>query len=244
MEKISLRRKWLAEMLPEGFPLKTSTLVSGPGGSGKPLVGYIFASEFLENGGNMILILTSTTRDYVINVMKIFDCNLTKMDDRIFYVEFQPGIEKIEEINKNWIKADILKPETWDEIIERGVDMLGKNTIVVASALNLLFFSKTYAEPIYKKLVDILKEDKSLTYFFTINSDAFRDKAKKMEESCDNLMLSRMEKGKLHLKIERMKGVEFVKEEKEIPLSKETLEEIRQEAEKGKKNLIPAISAI
>ncbi len=244
MKKISLRRKWLAELLPEGFPIKSSTLVSGPGGSGKPLIGYIFASEFLENGGNMILLLTSTTREYVINVMKIFGTDLEKMGDRILYVEFQPGMDGIEKINDNWVRADLLKPEMWDDIIKKGIEMLGDNTIVVGSALNLLFFSRTYGDAIYEKLVSILRDDKSLTYFFTINSDAFRDKAKGMEESCDNLMISRMDKGKLHLKIERMKNVEFSNEEVEIPLSRETLEEIRKEAEKGKKNLIPSISGI
>ena len=71
MEKLKLHAEWLNNLLPDGFPLHTSTLVSGPGGSGKPLIGYIFASSYLKYG-RLAIILTSTTREYVMNVMKIF----------------------------------------------------------------------------------------------------------------------------------------------------------------------------
>ena len=37
MKKLKLHRRWLNEMLPEGLPYPTSTLISGPGGSGGPL---------------------------------------------------------------------------------------------------------------------------------------------------------------------------------------------------------------
>ncbi|NIA10251.1 MAG: hypothetical protein GWP10_11135 [Nitrospiraceae bacterium] len=46
---------------------------------------------------------------------------------------------------------------------------------------------------------------------------------------------------KLYLQVTRMKGVPFIKKEVEVPLSREVLENIRQEAEKGKRNLIPEI---
>ena len=100
MEKLKLNVDWLDELLPEGFPLHTSTLVSGPGGSGKPLIGYIFASSFLKQGGNLIMILTSTTKGYVVNVMKIFGVDLTKYDGRITYIELDVGIEEIEKIDR------------------------------------------------------------------------------------------------------------------------------------------------
>ncbi|MCD6573572.1 MAG: hypothetical protein J7K95_05720 [Thermoplasmata archaeon] len=241
MEKLKLNVDWLDELLPEGFPLHTSTLVSGPGGSGKPLIGYIFASSFLKQGGNLIMILTSTTKEYVVNVMKIFGLDLTKYDDRITYIELDVGIEEIEKIDRQFMKANLLKPDVWDAIQE----YIHGNEMVVASALNLLFFSKTYSNAIYEKLKDIIKNDKSTTYFFTINSDAFKEKAVGLEKAADNLMFSRMEKPmKLFLRIERMKEVGFFKKKVEVPLSPDILKSIKEEAEKGKRNLIPTISKI
>ena len=239
--KFKLNIEWIDKLIPEGFPLHTSTLVSGPGGSGKPLVGYIFASSYLNQGGNLIIILTSTNRQYVINVMKIFGVDLLKENDRVFYIELDPTIKDIEKIDENTIKANLVKPDVWDEIKK----YMKGNEMVVASALNLLFFSKTYGDKIYEKLREIIKNDKNTTYFFTINSDAFRDKALGLEEVADNLMFSRMEKPmKLFLRIERMKGVKFLNKEVKIPLGKNILKSIKMEAEKGKKNLIPMISKI
>lgn len=239
--KFKLNIEWIDKLIPEGFPLHTSTLVSGPGGSGKPLIGYIFASSYLNQGGNLIIILTSTNRQYVINVMKIFGVDLLKENDRVFYIELDPTIKDIEKIDENTIKANLVKPDVWDEIRK----YMKGNEMVVASALNLLFFSKTYGDKIYEKLREIIKNDKNTTYFFTINSDAFRDKALGLEEVADNLMFSRMEKPmKLFLRIERMKGVKFLNKEVKIPLGKNILKSIKMEAEKGKKNLIPMISKI
>jgi len=245
MKKFIPNIKWIDEMLPDGFPMNTSTLVSGPGGSGKPLIGYMFASAYANQNGKLVIILTSTDRQYAINIMKIFGTDLEKIDDRVYYVELDPSIDGIEVIKDNWIKANLLKPEIWDEIIRKGNGYVGGDEMVIASALNLLFFSKTYGERVYKKLKEILENDKDRTYFFTINSDAFKEKADALERASDNLMFSRMEQPmKLYLKISRMKGVRFSEKETQVPLSKDILKSIREEAERGKKNLIPAISKI
>ena len=240
MERIKLNVEWLDKILPEGFPLHTSTLVSGPGGSGKPLIGYIFASAYLKQGGRLAIILTSTTKEYVINVMRMFGTNLEEYND-IIYFELDVDVDLIEKVDENWMKINLVKPQAWDELRK----YIKGDEMVVASALNLLFFSPTYGNAIYEKLLDIIKNDKKTTYFFTINSDAFKEKAIGLESVADNLMFSRMEKPmKLFLRIERMKDVKFIKDEVEVPLSHEMLESIREEAEKGKKNLIPAISKI
>ena len=35
MKRLTLKARWLQEILPDGFPYPSTTLVSGPGGSGK-----------------------------------------------------------------------------------------------------------------------------------------------------------------------------------------------------------------
>jgi hypothetical protein len=58
-------------------------------------------------------------------------------------------------------------------------------------------------------------------------------------------MFTRMEKPmKLFLKIERMKSVGFLKEEKEVPISAELLKEINEIAEATRKTRIPEIRKI
>ncbi|OYT60218.1 hypothetical protein B6U71_01255 [Euryarchaeota archaeon ex4484_178] len=250
MKSIKLGIEWVDEILPEGFPVNTSTIVSGPGGSGKPLIGYIFASGWLRKGGKIVFMLTSTTLEYLKSTMVLLGANIDNYSGKIFVIELDPGMEGIERISDTHIKANFVKPEIWDESLkiadayfENNGDGLG--TMVVGAALNLLFFSSTYGRKIQRKIKETIEEDKSKTYFFTVNSDAFKDMVEELESSADNLMFSRMEQPmKLYLNIARMKDVPFVKEEVEVPLSKEVLEEIRKEAERGKKNLIPAIKRL
>jgi KaiC/GvpD/RAD55 family RecA-like ATPase len=56
MGKLPLHQDWLSTLLPQGLPYPTSTLISGPGGSGKPLIGFAFVADWLKAGGNVILI--------------------------------------------------------------------------------------------------------------------------------------------------------------------------------------------
>ena len=42
---IRIECDWLQKALPEGMPYPTSTLISGPGGTGKPLVEFAFVAS-------------------------------------------------------------------------------------------------------------------------------------------------------------------------------------------------------
>jgi KaiC/GvpD/RAD55 family RecA-like ATPase len=54
MNRLRLHEPWLNEVLPQGLPYPSSTLISGPGGSGKPLIGFAFVYDWLTAGGNVI----------------------------------------------------------------------------------------------------------------------------------------------------------------------------------------------
>ena len=250
MKKLRIGIEWIDDILPDGFPMNTSTLVSGPGGSGKPLIGYIFALGWLKNGGKTIFILTSTTLEYLKKTMELIGLDLNEYREKIFFIELEPSIDGIEKISPEHIKANFVKPKIWDEMLsianlylESERNELG--IMVVGAALNLLFFSEKYRMKIYNKIKETLEKNKNKTYFFTVNSDAFKPMIEKLEDSVDNLMFSRMEMPmKLYLRIARMKGVSFKTEEVKVPLSKEILESIKKEAERGKKDLIPIIRKI
>ena len=53
-ELYKIEYDWLKKLLPEGFPYPTSTLISGPGGRGKPRVGFVFVASWLKFGGSII----------------------------------------------------------------------------------------------------------------------------------------------------------------------------------------------
>ena len=118
-------------------------------------------------------------------------------------------------------------------------------SLVFGSALNLLLFSPTYKNDTIKNLENIIKNDKSKTYIFSVSTSAFADEIKLWEDAADNLMFTKMEKGmKLFYRIERMKGVNFSREEIEIPISREILTEIQGIAEATRKRIIPEMMKI
>ncbi len=250
MENLKANIEWLDELLPEGIAVPSSTLISGPGGTGKPLVEFAFVAAWLKAGGSLIGIpLQYPSGELVKTAMKrLYNMDLNRYTGKVVYVQFAPEIPGFEKTGADTIKANMIKPEVWDKTIEAAEGMLdktGPGTMVFGSALNLLLFSKTYQEPILNKLKEALQGDKSRTYAFAVSTSALPEKIRMLEEVADNLMFTRMEKPmKLFLRIERMQNVVFSREETEVPISAEMLREINQIAESTRKTRIPQIRKI
>jgi len=251
-EKMKLKTdiKWLDTLLPEGIAVPSSTLISGPGGTGKPLIEFAYVSAWLKAGGSLIGIpLQYPTVDLIYTAMnKLYNIDLKDYLGKIAYIQFDPHADKLEKIGDDTLKANMVKPDMWDEAIEMAENMVEKSdlgTMVFGSALNLLLFSRTYKDSILKKLKEVIRTDKSKTYAFAVSTSAFADKIKVLEEAADNLMFTRIEKPmRLFFRISRMKGVEFSSEEIEVPIPKEMLEEISKVAEAIRKKRIPEIMDI
>ena len=250
MKTIQTKQEWLRNLLPNGFPYPSSTLISGPGGTGKPLVVLAFVSSWLEAGGSIIGIpLQYPTTDFVkISMKKLYSINIDEYRSRIVYLQFDPKVDTIEKSGDMTLKANLLKPEVWDKAIYNATKMLENSDVgvmVFASALNLLLFSHTYKDKILKKIDSIITENKNKTFVFSVSTSAFKEDIKIWEESVDNLMFTRMEKPmKLFFKIERMKNARFSDREIMVPIPKEILEDIREIAEHTRSRIIPAVSKI
>lgn len=250
MENLKTNIPWLEELLPEGIKISSSTLISGPGGTGKPLVEFAFVDAWLKAGGSLIGVpLQYPSGELVWTAMlKLYGTDLNNYKGKIVFIQFDPFANDCVKIKEDTLQANVVKPELWDKAIEMAEDIVEKTelgTMVFGSALNLLLFSKTYGEAILDKLKNALQNDKSRTYAFAVSTTALADKIKILEDVADNLMFTRMEKPmKLFLKIERMKNVEFVKEEKEVPISEALLKEINEIAEATRKTRIPEIMKI
>ncbi len=247
---LKLKYEWLRKLLPEGFPYPSSTLISGLGGTGKPLVGFAFISAWLGSGGSVIGIpLQYPTAEFLRTAMdKLYNVNLKDYYGRIAYIRFNPTIDKWRKIEEDTLEANLLKPKVWDEALEKASKMLEKGgigTLIFGSALNLLLFSPTYKDDIFKKLKDIIEGDKDKTYIFSVSTSAFEEEIKIWEEAAENLAFTRMEKPmRLFLRIHKMKGVEFSREEVEVPIPRNILNEIKTVAETTRKRIIPVITKI
>ena len=250
MNILRIEEEWLQKLLPEGFPYPSSTFISGPGGTGKPLVEFAFVSSWLKSGGSAIGIpLQYPTAEFVKTAMsELYEINLENYHEKIAYIQFDPSIDGYEKIGNNTIKANLLKPDIWNKAVKKADDMIEKSglgILVFGSALNLLLFSPTYKRGIIKNLEGIIKNDKSRTYIFSISTSAFADEIKVWEKTADNLMYTRMEKPmRLFFKISKMKGTKFSREEIEVPISQEILSKIKDVAEATRKRIIPEIMKI
>jgi len=250
MSSLKLEEKWIKELLPEGFFYPSSTLISGPGGTGKPLVEFAFVSFWLKSGGSVIGIpLQYPTMEFVKTAMnELYDIDLEDYGKKIAYIQFDVSLKGNKKINDNTIKANLLRPEVWNDSIKKANNMIEKSglgTMVFGSALNLLLFSPTYKDDAIMNIKDILENDKSKTYIFSVSTSAFAKEIRMWEEVADNLMFTRMEKKmKLYFKIARMKQLKFSRKEVNVPISQEAFKDIKNIAEATRKRVIPKLMKI
>lgn len=251
MQTIKIRRNWLDRLMPDGFPVATSTVISGPGGSGKPLLGDIFVSSWLKAGGSVVFMsLQYPNRDFIATGLDMIgNINLDDYSGRFVFIYLDVTISDMEEPKNDDFRANLLKPEVWDAAIAKASSMVlhdNPGILIFGSALNLLLFSPTYGETIFKKITATLKSDRRFTYIFSVSTSANKQKIKKLEEVADNLIMTRSEKKpfRLFMNIARLKGLEFSTEEVEVPIPPQALEHIKGIAEISRKRIIPLISKI
>lgn len=249
-KKLELKQSWLKDIMPEGFPYHESTLISGPGGSGKPLVGLGFVYDWLRNGGNVIFIPLQypDTKFVKTSLKELYDLNLEKYEENIGYIQFNPEMDDWEQINSRKIKANLLKPEVWEltmEELEKNFQDKDPGTLVLASALNLLLFSPSYKKPILDKLESLLSQEKNRSYLFTVSTSAFREKIRRWEETSDNLMFTEMNDEKeLFLRLEKLQNNQIDEREIKVPINKGMLKQIKEVAEQVREDKIPKLKSI
>ena len=250
MKTLNIEHEWLKKLIPDGLPFPTSTIISGPGGSGKPLVEFAFVASWLNSGGSVIGIpLQYPSIDFVkSSMLKLFDIDLDKYNKKFINIQFDVDIDTYEQISDNEIKANLLKPDVFNKVIELADSLVESSelgTLVFGSALNLLFFSPAFKDTALKNLETIIKFDKSKTYIFSVSNSVFAEEIKSLENASDNLMFTRMEKPmKLFFNIEKMAGVKFSDKEVNVPISKEILKEIKDVAEVSRKRILPKLKKI
>lgn len=251
MKKIKIRRDWWNELLPEGLSYPTSTLISGPGGSGKPLIGFAIVYDWLEAGGDVVFIPLQYPKTVFVkeSLKQLYDMDLDRYSDSVTYVQLDPEMADYERVDGTKLKANLVKPEIWKEVIEEAEKAMsgggGVGTLVFASALNILLFSPTYREDNIDNIEKLLRDDKERTYLASVSTSAFRDDIRRWETVADNLMLARMEGDmELYLRVEKVANEQVSLGEIQVPMEKEMLEDIKETAEGVRKRRIPQLKKI
>ena len=237
---------WLDRLIPQGLVVPSSNLISGPAGAGKPLIGAMFCDAWLKQGGTLIHLLINFERQYAEKLLMHFNPGLTEYEKRVIFISFDPELEALEKTGDMFIKANLLKPEIFDRALNMARNLLPPaelGALLYGSALNMLLFSATYGQTVYQKILNLLKSGQNV--LFTISDNVLEEQAEQWEEAADNVFYSH---GtgimRLAFRIEKMKKVNFKKEEVEVPLSEDELYSDRSEAEQARMNLIPVIRKI
>ena len=242
--KLELKEEWIGKLFLEGIKIPSLTVINGPSMSGMPMVEYTFVSAWLKQGGGVILLpIHHPSIELSKKILKeSFNVDMEDYLKQIIYVQFDPETDFLKD--GNIIKANLLKPEIWDKVIDYGSKIVNKNSLgilVSAFGLGQLLFSPSYADVITEKIKEIVK-DKSRTYLISPSSE--KEKFKIFPEMADNLIITILENHKAYCRVVRAKDVVFLEKEIPLPFSKEIVKEIAEVVAKRKMELRPILKKI
>ncbi|MBN1834464.1 MAG: hypothetical protein JW820_01370 [Spirochaetales bacterium] len=251
MKRLKIEQAWLRRLMPDGFPAQTSTLITGPGGSGKPLIGNLLAAAWLRQGGSVVFMsLQYPNRQFIISgLRKVAQLELSAYAARSAFIELDATLKGIQTVAPRSLKANLVIPDVWDTAIEQACSAVpdeGPGILVFGSALNLLLFSPTFASAVLARIKKTIREDKRRTYLFSVSTTAKEEMIAELEAVADNLISSRAVTNpfRLFMQIVRLKNSAFAPEEVEIPFASDMLEEVKEIADHSRRRVIPLISAI
>jgi KaiC/GvpD/RAD55 family RecA-like ATPase len=248
MKTIKTGVNWIDEVIPKGLPLKSTTVITGPGGSGKPLIGETFVTAWLKKGGSVIFMsLQYPGSEFVAeSIMHVTGLNIQDYKEKIIFLQLDTTISEYHEVNKNLIHANLVKPEVWEKALNLSSKKLsdeGPGILIFCSALNLLLFSPTYGDVIFEKIKSTIVSNTDKTYLFSVSTSAKAKEISQLEEIADNLILSRSEKEpfQLFMKVLKMKDAPYISDEVQVPISPKILKHIKKMADHSRSKVLPAI---
>ncbi len=251
MNRIHTGHTWFDRLIPEGIPTHSSTLISGPGGSGKPLIGNLIAAAWLHQGGSVVFMsLQYPSHEFIVTAMKnMAQLDITEYEERVVFIELDINQDDMALIHSNHLKANLVKPEIWDKAIEKACSLVpdeGPGILVSGSALNLLLFSPTYGKAILERMKNTIQNDKRYTFLFSVSTTAKADEIAELEGIADNLIMSRSEPDpfRLFISVSRVKDSHFISDEIEVPFRSDLLEDVKEVADHSRKIVIPGIRKI
>jgi KaiC/GvpD/RAD55 family RecA-like ATPase len=249
---IPIHIKWLADLLPEGWPVGTSTLITGPGGSGKPLIGNVIIDSWLRAGGGIVFMSLQYPEQHFAyeSFKRVAGYGLERYNNNIVFIELDTSAKEVGPVNDHSFSANLVYPEQWNKAVNQGFKFLHSvpsdpGILIFGSALNLLFFSPTYRSKITETIIKSLK-DQRFSCLFSVSVKPHSELVAKLESTVSNIIYSD-KPGKemsLFMEIKKMQGVQFDSTRIHIPIPKSELEATRDIAEHSRNRVIPEISRI
>lgn len=248
MKPLHFGSAWLGRLFPEGLPVPSSTIISGPGGSGKPLIGANILAAWIKSDRCAVTFPLNSDWLYAAKLLQLYDVSLEKYRNRVVYIDLAPEQNTVKLLESNVLAANILKPDLLHESLDTALNLLAcprRDVMLYGSALNILFFSPTWRDRIFDDWKKVLFDASEFTSVFSVSTSAFQDNIRQLENLADNLMYARMEEPmKLYVQVARVKEARFNPEELLVPLTAETLEGLKTESSGFRKKIIPIISRI
>ncbi len=251
MKNFFTHQEWFDSLLPEGLPIPSATLLTGPGGSGKPLIGNVFVANWLRQGGSVVFMsLQYPDNSFIFAGLKsIAGLDLNDYASNVAFIELDATLDGMTEPTGNVFKANIVKPQIWDSAIEQACDMVpneGIGILIFCSALNLLLFSRTYGRSILDKVKATIQEEQQYTYLFAASTTAKAEEIAEVENLVDHLIMTRSTKQpfRLYMQIQRIKNADFRPEEIEVPFPAGVLKDMKKIADHSRNRVIPLVSKL
>jgi hypothetical protein len=246
MRSFKIDQSWLADLMPEGICVPSNTIISGPAGAGKELISSVIAASWLIGGGSLIHILTNYNRGHAEKLLSSANMSKNDIAGRIVYIDFDPQIMDLKKLSNDELQANLLKTDVFEASLEKAQNMLLQNDLgimIYMTALNMPLFSKTYGTAVFNKYLDLAKEKRHSLFSFSNN--IFADKMHEMENAADNLIyVHGTGVMRLSMKIMRMRGVPFIKDEIQTPLSEELISMHLKTIQKMRQTFVPIIRKI
>ncbi len=246
---LKIDNNWAKELFPGGIHYPSSTVISGRGGSGKPLVELAFVAEWVKQGGKTIGIPLQYPDSKFLkeSMRKLYDLDLNDYKRKSVFIQFDPDLKNIQDLSQEELAVNLLIPDMWDRMIEKSLDKMNadkEEVLIYGSALNLLLFAPAYTSSSVIKISELLKNNAGFTYLFTVSNNVMGEKIANWEEAADNLFFTLMEEKELYVCAERINQQAVQTEKYHIDIQPETLDEIKEIAEKNRKKLIPKLKKI
>lgn len=238
----------MESVLPEGIPVGETTLISGPGGSGKPLIGFSVIDSWLAAGGSVVVLLTNSGAEFVVETMRaLYDTDLDAHGDRVVWVDFDPEMAPtVDAVDRSAtaIRANLVAPDVWNHTLEAALERAPETdlgTLVFGSALNLFLFSPTYGESMVEEFVELANTSGGPTRLFSVSTSAFESEIAAVEDAADTVLLTRMDDMTLYLRGDRSDSVPLREAEVTVPFTPEDIRRIKSVAEETRDTIIPTI---
>jgi KaiC/GvpD/RAD55 family RecA-like ATPase len=244
---------WFDALVPEGLPVPSSILLSGPSGTGKPFVGLALAASWLRLGGRVIFapMHHGYRTLFQQGLRELLDADLRDFQGSHFFVLLDSELDASEPVveaeNNGAIRANLVNPRAWREALAAASAALeGDGPILVfASALNLLLFSPTFGPQMFQMLLETIRGTGNWTYLLAMSSSILLKRAIVLEQAADHLfVVERVPRQRVQVRAIRVRDAPFCGEAVPVPVQPDFLEDLKNEAVASRRALIPAVSRI